>query len=207
MLDVAPSRGAEGAAKEDTALSLCGSYRVRRCLLLLPLLLPLVSACVTGQGADRSASPAVSHSMPHLKRPNLVVADIERSLRIYRDILGFEASPIRTGGADSYSYPVFNVPVDATLRFVSLDEPREARVLNLTEVSGAAIPRPPQSPHTSAVVIGVTDLALKFERLAALGLETTKPKVADGVDFRFVEQAFVDFDGHLIVCYEALDGM
>ena len=112
------------------------------------LLLPLLSACALDATEVPGEGRVAADLMPHLKRPNLVVADIERSLRIYRDILGFEASPIRTGGADSYSYPVFNVPANAALRFVSLDEPREARVLNLTEVTGAAIPRPSQNPHT-----------------------------------------------------------
>ena len=40
--------------------------------------------------------------------------------------------------------------------------------------------------------------------VAALGLTITEPKVAGGADFTFVEQAFVDFDGHLIVLYEVL---
>ena len=205
MSDAASSRGVARAEEGRAARRSLASYRLPHSLLLIPLLLLFASACVSGHGANRSSSPTTSQTMPHLKRPNLVVADIERSLRVYRDILGFEASAIRTGGSDSYSYPVFNVPASATLRFVSLDEPREARVLNLTEVTGAAIPRPSQSPHTSAVVIGITDLAQKFERLAELGLETTEPKVADGVDFRFVEQAFVDFDGHLVVCYEVIN--
>ena len=37
------------------------------------------------------ASPLLDHpyiEYPHVKRPNLVVFDIERSLTIYRDILG-----------------------------------------------------------------------------------------------------------------------
>lgn len=174
-------------------------------ILLVALLLPVGSACaVKGPEVSVQAAPALE-AMPHVKRPNLVVTDIDRSLRIYRDILGFEASSIRTGGPDSYSYPVFNVPADATLRFVSLDEPREARVLNLTEVSGITLVRPSNQPHMSAVVIGIADLAGKFARLADLGLAVTEPKVADGVDFRFVEQAFVDYDGHLIVCYEVVN--
>ena len=54
------------------------------------------------------------------------------------------------------------------------------------------------------MVIGVTDLPGIFEKVAALGLTTTEPKVAGGADFTFVEQAFVDFDGHLIVLYEVM---
>lgn len=53
-------------------------------------------------------------------------------------------------------------------------------------------------------MIGITDLEAKFEQIKALGLTTTAPKIAAGADFDFVEQAFVDFDGHLIVCYEVL---
>ena len=52
----------------------------------------------------------------------------------------------------------------------------------------------------------MTDLAGKFEQIEALGLTTTEPKIAGGVDFDFVEQAFVDYDGHLIVLYEVLPG-
>ena len=174
-------------------------------LILSIVIMPMVSACAVDDSRVSGAGLAAADAMPHVKRPNLVVVDIERSLKIYRDILGFEASDIRTGGPDSYSYPVFNVPTEAKLRFVSLDEPREARVLNLTEISGATLVRPPEAPHASAIVIGITDLRGKFGRLSDLGLTITDPKVADGVDFRFVEQAFIDYDGHLIVCYEVID--
>lgn len=40
--------------------------------------------------------------------------------------------------------------------------------------------------------------------ITALGLEATEPKIANGQDFTFKEQAFVDFDGHLIVLYQIL---
>ena len=77
-------------------------------------------------------------------------------------------------------------------------------MLALTELATLNLPRPSAAPHMSAVVIGVTGLEGKFEQIEALGLITTEPKIAGGVDFDFVEQAFVDFDGHLIVLYEVL---
>jgi len=139
-----------------------------------------------------------------VKRPNLVVSDLSRSLGIYRDILAFTASDISNYGANSYSYPVFNIPEGVPIRGVTLHEPGEQRVLALTELATLDLPTPTNTPHMSAIVIGVTDLENKFEQLAALGLTITEPKIASGADFDFIEQAFVDFDGHLVVLYEVL---
>lgn len=165
-----------------------------------------LGACTTvvETTAPAAAVPVIEY--PHVKRPNLVVSDIERALTIYRDILGLTASDIGTSSPDSYSYPVFKIPEGAQIRGATLHEPGEQRVLALTELATIDLPRPSAAPHMSAVVIGVTDLAGKFEQIEALGLTTTEPKIAGGVDFDFVEQAFVDYDGHLIVLYEVLPG-
>jgi hypothetical protein len=37
-----------------------------------------------------------------------------------------------------------------------------------------------------------------------MGLKLTETDTAQGPDFRFIEQAFVDPDGHLIVCFEVI---
>ena len=50
----------------------------------------------------------------------------------------------------------------------------------------------------------VTDLEGKFAKLESMGLRVTETRVAGGADFTFIEQAFVDPDGHLVVCYEVL---
>jgi len=172
-------------------------------LALTAALILGIGACATVPATAPAAGPPVIE-YPHVKRPNLVVADIERSLTIYRDILQLEASDVSTSSADSYSYPVFKIPEGALIRGVSLHEPGEKRVLALTELATIDLPRPSAAPHMTAIVIGVTDLPGKFETLKALGLETTEPKIAGGVDFEFIEQAFVDYDGHLIVLYEVL---
>lgn len=163
-----------------------------------------LSACTSVSTPAPAPQTAPVIEYPHVKRPNLVVSDIERSLTIYRDILGLEASSVSTSSPQSYSYPVFKIPEGAQIRGATLHEPGEQRVLALTELATLDLPRPSAAPHMSAVVIGVTDLAGKFEQIEALGLTTTQPKIAGGVDFEFVEQAFVDFDGHLIVLYEVL---
>ncbi|MEM7569111.1 MAG: VOC family protein [Pseudomonadota bacterium] len=163
-----------------------------------------VSALLLGSlwACDDTAS--APPTIPNIKRPNLVVADIERSLTVYRDILGLEASPIRTGAKDSFSYPVFNVPAEADLRFISFHEPGEERVFNLTEVTGIDLPAVPSAPYLSTFLIGITDFYVNFALLDALWFNTTRSQIADGADFKFIEQAFIDPDGHLIVCYEVL---
>lgn len=165
-------------------------------------------ACSCGQNrqlANTPSSPGTESEDLLYKRTTLLVADLERSLEVYRDILGFSVFQVKESGKDSYSYPVFKIPEHATITFATLSSPSQVRTLALTEVKGVTLPKP-SAPLMSAAVIQVVDLPAKIERLAALGLETTAPKKAEGHDFSFLEQAFIDYDGHLVVLYEILPG-
>ena len=142
----------------------------------------------------------------HFKRVTLVVADMDRSLKIYRDILGFQLDGIMEAtGGESYSYPVFKVDPEADIRFGTLSAGTEQiRTMALTEVKGMELPKPGR-PLMTATVIRVDDLDATFEKLEALGLETVPGTIAERPgEFRFKERAFIDFDGHLIVLYELL---
>lgn len=161
--------------------------------------------CRTTERRPTAPTPADDNALL-FKRTTLVVADIERSLGIYRDILGFTLNaPVSESSAESYSYPVFRIPKEAKIRFVTLDTKTQERTLALTEVTGVPLPKPSQ-PLMSALVIRVPDIATTMQKIKALGLETTEPKTARSADgkFAFVEQAFVDYDGHLIVLYQML---
>jgi len=161
----------------------------------------LLSACK----ADTTPEPTVTtYEMPHVKRPNLVVADLDRSIAIYQDVLGLTAGESSVSEADSFSYPVFNIPEGTPMRSITFSEPGEARVLALTELKGITLPKPQSAPFMSTVVIGITDLEGKFAKLKAMGLQMTETRIDGGAEFKFIEQAFVDPDGHLIVCYEIL---
>ena len=137
------------------------------------------------------------------KRITLVVGDIEQSLRIYGDILGFTTNYIKDSADDSYSYPVFNIPKGAKIRFGAFDSPTQERTLGLTEVKGCPLPKY-KGIRMHASVIQVDDLPAKMEKIKALGLETTEPFIDSNEYARFIEQSFVDFDGHLVVLYELL---
>jgi len=135
------------------------------------------------------------------KRVTLVVADIERSLSIYRDILGFTINSMKASEEDSYSYPVFKIPKEAKISFATLDSPTQERTMGLTEVKGVELPKP-TGIIMNASVIKVHDLSDVIKKIQDLGLETTEPETDSNDHFTFLEQAFIDFDGHLIVLYE-----
>ncbi len=165
------------------------------CAALLTLMPPMSSS---------TAADEIPPGALHLKRQTLLVADLERSLEIYRDILGFTVARITESSPDSYSYPVFNVPAAATLRFATLDSDTEGRQFALTEVRGATLPRPdPDAIRTSTPVIQVRDFDAVLAALRDAGLEIVEPTTARSADGRlFKEMAFIDLDGHLVVLYE-----
>ncbi len=137
-----------------------------------------------------------------IKRPNLVVTDLDRSLRVYRDILGFTVFQISDSGPDSYSYPVFQFPKGAKLRMATLSTAAAVRMLALTELKGAPLP-PKPVPHRDAIVVEVKGLEQIIERVKAEGLHVVPPKASKTPEGQtFTEQAFEDYDGHLVVLYE-----
>lgn len=142
----------------------------------------------------------------HFKRPCLLVADFERSFSIYRDLLGFEVDYIsEEAKPESYLYNVFKIPKIAKLRFATLTTKYEDRALALTEVKGIELPKP-SLPHSVGLVIRTPDLEGAIAKIVRLGLETVKANSFSPSEVSIVtEQAFCDYDGHLIVLYEAKD--
>jgi catechol 2,3-dioxygenase-like lactoylglutathione lyase family enzyme len=173
--------------------------------LFAALLLLALFACRPAQAVQQPTRPADDGSVM-FKRMTLVVADMDRALKIYRDVLGFTLNaPVSESSKDSYSYPVFRIPNEAKIRFATLDSKTQERTLALSEVTGIILPKP-TPPMMTAAVIRVQDMTATMEKIKALGLETTETRKSTSMDgkFSFVEQAFVDFDGHLIVLYQIL---
>jgi len=154
-----------------------------------------------------AAGPVRSETVPAapevaLKRVNLLVRDMQRSLAIYRDILGFRVFQCADSSPQSFSYPVFNIPSQAKLHFCSLDSSTEVRALALTQVTGIELPAHP-SLHLSAPVIRIQKFDEVLAKLKAAGLDVVEPrrsKTAEGHEF--TELAFTDPDGHLVVLYQ-----
>lgn len=143
---------------------------------------------------------------PTFKRINLCVADLERSLAIYRDIMGFTVDYQKDSKEDSYSYPVFTFPKEAKLRFATLNTATQERTMALTEVKGIDLPQMPV-PRMVAAVINCTAFDEVLEKVAAAGLEVVPPQHLPDLDGnpKGRESAFIDPDGHLIVIYKLND--
>lgn len=140
----------------------------------------------------------------YVKRPALVVDDLERSLEIYRDILGFKVQFIKASADNSYSYDVFNIPRHIAMRFATLtaDGP-EVSIFGLIEAPGARTQSAQGGVRASAVVMHVDDLDGIVAKLNARKDVTLLPEFAlttqDGRKGR--EVAMIDPDGHAILLY------
>jgi len=135
------------------------------------------------------------------KRAALIVADLDRSLALYRDALGFTLESIKQSAADSYSYEIFDIPADRRLRMAALDGPADqVRTLALIEVTPAL---PPAAGPRAATVIATADLDSALARAARVPgvaiLPERELRTHDGRIGR--EVGLVDPDGHAIVLY------
>ncbi len=140
------------------------------------------------------------------KRQAIVVSDMERALSLYRDVLGFELHSLTRSSADSYSYDVFNIPREASIRFATLDAGEtQIRTLALIEVTDVAL-EPQTGVRRAAAVINVNgryDAVLSA--IDAMGLDRAVPRAlgdADSERGQGVELGFTDWDGNLIVIYQ-----
>ena len=140
------------------------------------------------------------------KRQALVVSDMERALRLYRDVLGFELHSLTQSSETSYSYEVFNIPREASIRFATLDAGEtQIRTLALIEVTGVAL-EPQTGVRRAAAVINVNG---RYDDVLAaideMGLDRAEPRALGDPDSergQGIELGFTDWDGNLVVIYE-----
>ena len=142
----------------------------------------------------------------HVTRTTISVTDLDKSLAIYRDILGFRVSRYTEPGEDSYAFDVFGVPATAHLRMAVLSVPDgQSEPLALMQVTHTEF-HPRALPVAAAVVLRVEDVSSVSQQLREIGLTTLPPKEMIGVlSFDFIEGGFKDFDGNSIVLYQLLD--
>ncbi len=134
-----------------------------------------------------------------VQRANFLVADMDRALTFYRDVLGFEVAFVKEPRAKSYSHEVFDIDRATTVGFATLSTPDQPRVMALTEVPGL---EPQPSPRRSAIVVECSDIDGVLERAQAHGFQIfpeEKLVTHDGRTGR--EVGLLDADGNLTVLY------
>ena len=162
--------------------------------------LMIVSGC-----AHNHTPPATpTWNGPAFKRMTIMVSDLDRTTRLWRDIMGFQVVISAQSGPTSYSYPVFNIANSAAIRYATVSAgPAQQRTFAFAEIKGQPIVVP-QSPRVAAAVINANGrLADIIKLVSAEGLEVVPVTVLNSATQGIgIEQAFIDWDGHLIVLYE-----
>lgn len=165
------------------------------------------------EGQGETKIKEASRQVMQMKRPTLMVSNLEASLAVYRDLLGFEVFYIRGDDPDlpnakeddqsSPAYEYFSLDRSryTYTRFATLNTPSQARAFGLMEVRGGVLKQ--ATPRLSTVVLQVRDvMALKSELLKA-GLKVFalhEGNTPEGMIYR--ELPFADPDGHVIVLYD-----
>ena len=135
------------------------------------------------------------------QRGNFVVADLDRALTFYEGVLGFEVAFRLGDNPESYSRPVFDIPEEAVLGFVTLSLPNQPRVMALTEIANTDL-APVPHPRRSAIVLEVQDCDAVMAGARELGLTVYPEEVLKTHDGRVGREiGIVDFDDNLVVIY------
>ena len=135
-----------------------------------------------------------------IHRPNLLVADLDRSLRIYRDILGFQvayAGPASEGGL---MQNLFNLEPDTPLRIAFLSAGDDGwGALALTESRDAST-NPVDGNYRVLIITEIDgDLDEVIQQLKDEGL--TVDRRFELYDPPRTDVAFTDPDGHRVVLF------
>ncbi len=135
------------------------------------------------------------------QRANYVVTDLERALEFYVGVLGLTLDFVIDSEKTSYSYPVFDIPKDAVMRFAVLSAPNQPRVMALTELKNVSLD-PVSHPRRAAIVLETPDVDSVANRAKAAGFEVCIEReliTFDGRKGR--ELGIIDADDNLTVIY------
>lgn len=135
------------------------------------------------------------------QRANFVVADIDKALTFYEEVLGFEVAFRKGHNPDSYSIPVFEIPDGAILDFAILSLPNQPRVMALSGI-GAIELQPIPHPRRGAIVLETQHPDKVMAESRALGLKVYDEGRLETHDGRIGREiGIVDFDDNLVVIY------
>ena len=138
-----------------------------------------------------------------VKRVAVVVADIDRSLELYRDILGFQIVQDQPMDQSPFNYAVFNAKPGTLKRTVKFSTgPEQQRVLGLFEVEGYP-GKDENDINDLGLAVRVDNYGDVIKGLRAgdyriIGEEPLYTPEGDTGE----EVAFLDHDGHMLVAYQ-----
>ncbi len=139
------------------------------------------------------------------QRANYVVSNLERALKFYVGVLGLTLDFVKDSEKTSYSYPVFEIPSDANIRFAVLSAPNQPRVMALTEITNIKT-EPIPHPRRAAIVLEVPNVETVANRAKNVGFLVYEAIEFETHDGRTgLELGLVDADDNLTVIYSLND--
>lgn len=133
------------------------------------------------------------------RRWSPVVSNLEDTIHLYTDILGFELGEVTEDPPESYVYKVFNVPPGIVTRHALFHDGDQKRVLSIVEIPGLA----PQETDGVRRSLTLFNARGRFDaivdRLTAEGYATLPPQALGSSG---IEMGFRDRDGHLYALYQ-----
>jgi catechol 2,3-dioxygenase-like lactoylglutathione lyase family enzyme len=148
-----------------------------------------------------------------IKRGLVIVSDLDRSIRFYRDIIGLElysVEPYFDRNPDSLGYEMFGVKPGSRKRMAMFNTSAEVRGLTLQEVRDVPV-RFRDRPRAFTLLFETDDLVGIYERAVAAGARIVAPASGEvpatdkAPRLRFMEMAVFDPDGHAISFFQYFD--
>lgn len=135
------------------------------------------------------------------QRANYIVTNLEKSLKLYCNVLGMINQYEADAPNDSYSYDVFEIEKTNKIRWAVLGTPEQIRIMALTEIKDGKV-KPIPNPKRCAIVIEVGNVDRIVQEAKVLGCHIHQEDELVTHDGRIGrEVGIVDFDGNLIVIY------
>ena len=161
--------------------------------------LALVTSPIAIFAASHTSTPPpvmLADVDPFVHRSNFIVADLDRALRVYRDIIGFKV--VAMAPASTFMDDVLNIPPEAETRIAFLSSGEgEFGNIGMTEIKGVDLPRD-SGIHLSVLIVEVQrDMETLFDQLKAEGCEVEKIYELSRPSRR--EIPFTDLDGHRVI--------
>ncbi len=136
-----------------------------------------------------------------VQRPHILVADFERAMRVYRDILGLRVN-FFVDALPRVPWEMFGLPPEARCRVGFLSEGKGVfGSLAVTEAKGVELSKP-MPPYRCTIIIEVREGLLfpMVDKLRAEGLEVGEPLRLDGPPRTDI--SFSDHDGNRVLIFE-----
>lgn len=149
-----------------------------------------------------------------VKRPLLIVRELERSVRFYADVIGLElysVEPYYNRDPRSLGYEMFGIPAGARKRMAMFNTSDEVRGLTLQEVKNMDVVFT-QRPRSFTVLFETDDLLGIRRRAKDAGFRVVEPSLdeipatATTPRLRFMELAVIDPDDHAVAFFQYFDG-